>query len=149
MQVRDLAARCARVVQKASPSDKEGAGNAGCPLHPQPRVQSVESTRVRHHRFTGTPGISCAMVLTACFVLSSVTGLVCHRRLQIWRPATRLGVRHLRKLDAVGASGPHDFAVRVSAVRLRAVFRSRAQRTALRPLCVPTLPRPPRPAPRS
>jgi hypothetical protein len=72
------------------------------------------------------------MVLTACFVLSSVTGLVCHRRLQIWRPATRLGVRHLRKLDAsVGASGPHDFAVRVSAVRLRAVFRSRAQRTAL------------------
>jgi len=35
----------------------EGAGNAGCPLHPQPRVQSVQSTRVSHHRFTGTPGI--------------------------------------------------------------------------------------------
>jgi hypothetical protein len=59
----------------------EGAGNAGCPLHPQPRVQSVESTRVSHHRFTGTPGISCAMVLTAYFVLSPVTGLSCHRRL--------------------------------------------------------------------
>ena len=25
---------------------REGAGNAGCPLHPQPRVQSVVSTRV-------------------------------------------------------------------------------------------------------
>jgi hypothetical protein len=61
----------------------EGAGNAGCPLHPQPRVQSVESTRVSHHRFTGTPGISCAVVLTAYFVLSPVTGLVCHRRLRM------------------------------------------------------------------
>jgi hypothetical protein len=32
-------------------------GNAGCPPHPQPRVHSAESTRVSHHRFTGTPGI--------------------------------------------------------------------------------------------
>src|SRR3984957_6642696 len=58
------------------PLRTEGAGNTGCPLHPQPRVQSVESTRVSHHRFTGTPGISCAMVLTVSFVLSPVTGLV-------------------------------------------------------------------------
>ena len=28
------------------------------------------------HRFTGTPGVSCAMVLTVSFVLSSVTGLL-------------------------------------------------------------------------
>jgi hypothetical protein len=43
------------------------------------------------------------MVLTVSFVLSPVTGLVCHRRLQI-----------VRKLDtSVGMSGPHDFAVRV------------------------------------
>jgi hypothetical protein len=49
------------------------------------------------------------MVLTVSFVLSSVTGLVCHRRL----------ADDSAKLDAsVGASGPHDFAVRVSAVRL-------------------------------
>jgi hypothetical protein len=60
----------------------EGAGNAGCPLHPQPRAQRVESTRVSHHRFTGTPGIPCAMVLTVSFVLSPVTGLCCHRRPQ-------------------------------------------------------------------
>src|SRR6202171_2382410 len=32
-----------------------------------------------HHRSTGTPGLPCAMVLTACFVLSPVTGLSCHR----------------------------------------------------------------------
>jgi hypothetical protein len=42
------------------------------------RVRSVDSTRVSHHRFTGTPGISCAMVLTAYFALSPVTGLSCH-----------------------------------------------------------------------
>ena len=32
---------------------KEGVGNAGCPLHPQPRACSVESTRVSHHGHTG------------------------------------------------------------------------------------------------
>jgi len=43
------------------------------------------------------------MVLTAYFALSPVTGLVCHRRQ--WS--------YLHQLDAsVGASGPHDFAVR-------------------------------------
>jgi hypothetical protein len=81
----------------------------------------LEAHERSHHRFTGTPGISCAMDLAAYFVLSSVTGLVCHRRRRIWRTKTRLGSMHLRKLDAsVGASGPHDFAVRISAVRLRA-----------------------------
>ena len=53
------------------------------------------------------------MVLTAYFALSPVTGLVCHRH--------RRDAKHHRQLDAsVGASGPHDFAVRVSAVRQRA-----------------------------
>jgi hypothetical protein len=57
----------------------------------------------------GTPGFPCAMVLTVSFVLSPVTGLFCHRRLRVTTC----------KLDAsVGASGPHDFAVRVSAARL-------------------------------
>src|ERR1700736_3218427 len=36
-----------------------------------------------HYRFTGTPGLPCAMVLTVSFVLSPVTGLCCHRRLRI------------------------------------------------------------------
>jgi hypothetical protein len=44
------------------------------------------------------------MVLTVSFVLSPVTGLCCHRRFKRITPP---------KLDAsVGASGPHDFAVR-------------------------------------
>jgi hypothetical protein len=32
---------------------EKGAGNAGCPLHPQPRARSVVSTRVSHHGRTG------------------------------------------------------------------------------------------------
>src|ERR1700730_2117634 len=35
-----LAARCTRAVQKLLPQQTEGAGKAGCPLHPQPRVRS-------------------------------------------------------------------------------------------------------------
>jgi hypothetical protein len=79
----------------------------------------VESTRVRHHRFTGTPGLPCAMVLTVSFGLSPVTGLCCHRHLRSW----------LRKLDAsVGTSGPHDFTVRKYAVRPRKKLRCDALR---------------------
>ena len=48
------------------------------------------------------------MVLTVSFVLSPVIGLSCHRRL----------ADASAKLDAgVEASGPHDFAVRFSAIR--------------------------------
>jgi hypothetical protein len=53
------------------------------------------------------------MVLTAYFVLSPVTGLFCHRRWRIEALSARSGSQNLRQLDAsVGASGPHDFAVR-------------------------------------
>jgi hypothetical protein len=55
-----------------------------------------------------TPGIPRAMGLTVSFVISPVIGLSCHRR----QP------NYFRRLDAsVEASGPHDFAVRVSTVR--------------------------------
>ena len=54
------------------------------------------------------PGIPRAMVLTASFVISPVIGLFCHRRQR----------NYFRQLDAsVEASGPHDFAVRVSTFR--------------------------------
>ena len=104
-----------RFGQTFVPLTTEGAGRAGCPMHPQPRVRNLSEAHERSHRgFAGTPGLPCAMVLTASFVLSPVIGLVCHRRLRIggeFRPGWA-GAR-LRKLDAsVGASGPHDFSVR-------------------------------------
>jgi hypothetical protein len=53
---------------------REGAGNAGCPLHPQPRVQSVVSTRVSSPQVQPeSPGIPRAMVLTAYGALSPAT----------------------------------------------------------------------------
>ena len=52
------------------------------------------------------------MVFTVSFVLSPVIGLFCHRRL----------ADISAKLDAsVEASGPHDFAVRLSAIRQRRI----------------------------
>jgi len=74
--------RRARVVRKLPPSTTEGVGNAGCPVHPQPRVRMVVvnaheySQRVHRKR----PAFPHEMVLTVSFALSPVTGLVCHRR---------------------------------------------------------------------
>ena len=63
------------------------------------------------------------MVLTAYFALSPVTGLSCHRR-----PQETCKKLASRELDAsVGASGPHDFAVRLGAARPRKVFARRRQ----------------------
>src|ERR1700685_3843533 len=80
-------------------------------MRPQPRMQNKNKHTSMVTTVTPeTPGIPRAMVLTVSFVLSLVTGLVCHHRQRIV----------FRQLDAsVGASGPHDFAVRLSAVRQR------------------------------
>jgi hypothetical protein len=51
------------------------------------------------------------MVLTVSFVLSPVIGLYCH--------CHPCDAQHHHELDAsVEASGPHDFAVRASVIRL-------------------------------
>src|SRR5260370_24322464 len=78
---------CARIIRP----ETEGVGNAGCPLHPQPRVRSVESTRVFTTVAPEHPAFPHAMVLTAYFVLSPVTGLFCHRRQRIWFVCARSG----------------------------------------------------------
>jgi hypothetical protein len=82
------AARYARIVQKLSPRKTEGAGNAGRPMRPPPRVRrsKVKSTRVSQVT-PKTPGIPHAMVLTASFALSPVTGLSCHRHQRKLLPA--------------------------------------------------------------
>jgi hypothetical protein len=86
------------------------------------RACSVENTRVSHHGHTGNTRHSPRNGFTAYSALSPVTGLVCHRHQR----------NCFHQLDAsVGASGPHDFAVRTSANRQR------------------RHPRPPHPAPRS
>ena len=89
---------------------KRDAGKTGCALHPRSRVQMHIKKRTRADRFSGNTPAFPAQWFTAYSALSSVTGLSCHRR-----PQEALASR---ELDAsVGASGPHDFAVRLSAVR--------------------------------
>jgi hypothetical protein len=74
--------------QKNPALQSEGAGNAGRSMRPQPRVQIKKA----HEQVTTvtpvSPGIPRAMVLTVSFVLSPVTGLVCHRHLAESLPPT-------------------------------------------------------------
>ena len=78
---RDAPEFCSRV----PPSETEGAvlpqeGSRECRAPDAPVASRVEkNTRVSHHGHAGSPGIPRAMVLTASFALSPVTGLVCHR----------------------------------------------------------------------
>ena len=83
-----------------------------------------------------SPGIPYAMVLTAYFVLSPVTGLFCHRRQRtnVLSAPGRADL-NIRELDAsIGASGPHDFAVRCNISRPLAVDCSQVFQLALQPL---------------
>ncbi|WP_423965812.1 hypothetical protein, partial [Bradyrhizobium sp.] len=83
-RLRALAARCARSDAEIScPRKPEGVGDAGRPMHPQPRVRIVGSKSAheysqRSHR--NHPASPHAMVY-GLYALSSVTMLFCHRRL--------------------------------------------------------------------
>src|SRR6266481_299948 len=93
---------------------KEGVGNAGCPLHPRPRVHFVLVERTRVTTSTPeSPGIPARNGFNGLFralpgdracLPPSSADIGC---------LSPVGPTCLRKLDAsVGASGPHDFAVR-------------------------------------
>src|SRR6202047_4006154 len=86
-----------------SPGDQRAQGMPGAKCARSLACEMKKHTSVVTTVTPETPGIPRAMVLTVSFVLSPVTGLSCHRRL----------ADTSAKLDAsVGASGPHDFAVR-------------------------------------
>jgi hypothetical protein len=70
IQLRDLAA-CSREFCFDIPLISEGAGNAGRPSRPQPRVQNKKAHERSHHGHAGSPDIPYAMVLTVSFVLAS------------------------------------------------------------------------------
>ena len=91
--------------KKLPPLKIEGAGNAGCTVHPQP-VCSKKHTVVT----TGppkTPGIPCAMVLTAYSALSPATNSSCHRRWRIWSADPGWARTRLRQLDTSNGCQDH------------------------------------------
>jgi len=97
--------------QKSTASKNRGRGECRVPVAPAAsRAKKTKHTSVVTARFTGeTRHSRTRMVLTVSFALSRVTGLVCHPRRRSC----------LHQLDtSVGASGPHDFAVRFSCARL-------------------------------
>jgi hypothetical protein len=117
-----------------SAQKNRGRGERRVPAAPAAPCAKVESTRVVTADTPEHPAFPHAMVLTVSFALSPVTGLVCHRRRRNEAPPrARLGKGAFRRLDAsVGASGPHDFAVRWATSFVRAPFdRSQALAPAL------------------
>src|SRR5450631_4122289 len=123
--VRVLAARCARGLhQLHPPSEQRAQGKPG-----------ADCTRGRaHKKRTSGPQVQPDLRLslrewfTAYFVLSPVTGFLATVALRMTDAARpRLGGHISAKLDAsVGASGPHDFAVRDR-------LRQRSRRTSYHP----------------
>jgi hypothetical protein len=82
----------------------EGAGNAGCTMHPQPCVQRVKAHKRSYHRYAETFRHSPRDGFTVSFVISPVTGLCCHRRLA-----------DLSSTDLIPASGDQDHTTSPSA----------------------------------
>src|ERR1700730_17167293 len=106
-----------------SPENNEGAGNAGCALHPRSRVQNCAKKRTRAYRFSGgdptfpaqwlygllraLPGVSAFLASVAFGSGTSAPG--------------RADLPPKDVTPTTEASGPHDFTVRFSIVRQRTV----------------------------
>jgi hypothetical protein len=98
-----------------------GCGECRVPNAPAAAYAKVESIRVSHHGRAGSPGIPARDGVNGFLRALPGDRLSCHRRQ--WSC--------FRQLDAsVGASGPHGFAVRESALSSLAPFASIASRLA-------------------
>ena len=98
------------------PLESEGAGKAGCALHPRSRVQNAQTKRTRAYRFSGGIRLSLRSGLRLIRALPGDQDLLVTVVSACWR-----------ELDANHeASGPHDFAVRLGIARLA---RRRVHRT--------------------
>src|SRR5713101_690145 len=109
-----------------SPQKTEGVGNAGCPLHPRPRVHFALVKRTRVTTSTPeSPGIPARNGFNGFLrALPGDRALLPPSSADMVLSAPGRADLTSAKLDAsVGASGPHDFAVRNNISRPRAVDR--------------------------
>ncbi len=114
---------CPRFAVVPPSKDAEGAGKAGRALHPRSRVQNCTKNCTRAYRSSG--GIPAFPAQWFYGFLRALPGdrLSCHRR----------RADRSTRLDAsIGASGPHDFAVRRSALSSAAPPSSTASHRAFR-----------------
>ncbi len=114
IHVRDLATRFARVSLTVSLERTEGAGNAGCTLHPRSRVQSAH--RKRHTSIQvqrRQSGIPCAMALRLMPCSPRRRIRFCHRRCRLDGGSDPVGsISPPTAWHQQRVSGPHGFAVR-------------------------------------
>ena len=82
-----------------SPPKKEGAGNAGCTLHPRSRVQWVEGSAHEHTGSAEAIRHSLRNGFTAYFALFPATNSSCHRHQRIETWLSPVGPTRLRWLD--------------------------------------------------
>ena len=100
--------RSATLKGAGDPPKEEGARKTGCALHPRSHVQvCAKQKRTRAYRFSGEHPAFPAQWCYDLYRALPGDRLSCHRR-----PREALASQ---ELDAsIGASGPHDFAVRVT-----------------------------------
>ena len=150
------------------PSGKEGAGNAGCTLHPRSRVQWVEGSAHEHTGSAEALRHSLRNGFTAYFALFPATNSSCHRHQRIETWLSPVGPTRLRWLDISNgcqnhttspyAATSHQSSDRRLANRcsgegpeapcVRATLDHSRGEPALRPRSRPTPLRPPHPTPR-
>ena len=124
-------------MQIVSPIKEEGAGNAGCALHPRSRVQKMHIASAHEH--TGTVGAfrhSPHNGFTAYAALSPATNSSCHRHRRIHGFVEPGWVRkNLRRLDTSNGCQDHTVLPYASAP-----FVCRAGRSLTSPKTRPAIP---------
>ena len=91
-------------LDRVRPRKPEGAGNAGCALHPRSRAQWRVWMRARAYRLSGGIRHPLRDGLTAYAVLSPATNSSCHRRRRILRLPNPVG-SGLATADLAPATG--------------------------------------------
>jgi hypothetical protein len=103
-----LAAHCARAVENLPPLErKEGAGNAGCALHPRSRVQAVQKNAHEHTGSAETLRHSPRNGFTVYGALSPATNSSCHRHRRIKGCLGPVRPTRLRRLDTSNGCQNH------------------------------------------
>jgi hypothetical protein len=150
MTPRSRGADRARALLKFLSLKTEGAGNAGCLLHPRSRVQDGDRGA---HEHTGTAGAlrhSLRNGLTAYAALSPETNSSClrHCRLDGW--SIRLDrIRHRQLGTSHGCRDHTVLPYAYSAVRFARREPLMRFNSPCDHICAPALSRPPHPVPRS
>ena len=147
--VHDLAAQCARGVDKSYA--QRGRGERRVPGAPAAsRALGIGRTHTSKRVHRNHPAFPHAMVLTVSFVLSPVTGLVCHRR-----PRTNVvpkpGRADITSANLTPASGRQDHTIlpyaATSLVR-SLLIAHKSFNSPCNSIARKTLPRPSHPSPR-